>query len=292
MKNKTKKILAGACLGLVGMGCLAGCEKKQDNYELTVINDSQYGIISPVLDNETNSVIVDRGDDYTFTITPREGYEIKNLLIDGKLVDANSVYTFTDIESDHSIGAVYSRTINSYSIVGMKFNIEYINDNDYIKEVNDLELKLRIIQADTHGKFMGDSDIDITLTEFTQETLYISKNFVSPQMLSVSDDSDIKDFLKLKDYSADEELHLPIEYGANITIDFYSNGQYDHMRALETGYYSYGKIEKNNFKEIKSIYEGLYEVCFEFHDNCQKIETVDGKSLKISNISFICKANY
>lgn len=30
MKNKTKKILAGACLGLVGMGCLSGCALTAD----------------------------------------------------------------------------------------------------------------------------------------------------------------------------------------------------------------------------------------------------------------------
>ena len=30
MKNKTKKILAGACLGLVGMGALTGCSLNDD----------------------------------------------------------------------------------------------------------------------------------------------------------------------------------------------------------------------------------------------------------------------
>ena len=156
MKNKTKKILAGACLGLVGMGCLAGCDKKQDFYELTVINDSQYGIISPVLNNDTNSVTVDRGDDYTFTITPKEGYEIDNLIIDGKLVEPQIIYTFTDIVSDHSIGAVYSPIIvedidliESLNIVGIDATYSLFNSNNTSlgnKEMGDAVALMEIYQ--------------------------------------------------------------------------------------------------------------------------------------------------
>ena len=31
MKNTTKKILAGACLGLVGLGCLTGCDMSSED---------------------------------------------------------------------------------------------------------------------------------------------------------------------------------------------------------------------------------------------------------------------
>jgi hypothetical protein len=50
---------------------------------------------------------VDIGDDYTFTITPISGYEIENLLIDGELVAPQGIYTFEDIDKDHSIAARY-----------------------------------------------------------------------------------------------------------------------------------------------------------------------------------------
>lgn len=122
MKNKTKKILVGVVLGVVGAGTLAGCAtgiptdynfnttiNSQSQYRLTVINDSNYGVITPRLENDTNSVMVDAGDSYTFTIKPNEGYQIDNLLIDGQMVEPQEVYSFINIDKDHSIGAVYSR---------------------------------------------------------------------------------------------------------------------------------------------------------------------------------------
>ncbi|MGN0961241.1 MAG: hypothetical protein ACI4PF_03475 [Christensenellales bacterium] len=159
MKNNTKKILAGACLGLVGMGCLVGCDAKElkiptdynvnttiptdynvtttinqeKQYRLTVINDSEHGTIYPDLNNETRSVMVDEGDSYTFTIRPKEGYKVDNLLIDGELVEAQEIYTFEDVDGDHSIGAVYSQievdsrfNIKSLTLKGMSFTVRSI----------------------------------------------------------------------------------------------------------------------------------------------------------------------
>ena len=188
MKNKTKKILAGACLGLVGMGCLTGCNKENTNndlqstYNLTVINDSQYGIISPVLDNETNSVTVDRGDNYTFTITPREGFEIDNLLIDGKLVDPQSIYTFENIEKDHSIGAKYSPTvveidkresIKSLRLIGIKYetNGEYLGN--YIG--GNVVLKHNKIFSHDGVSLFEDDMIDILSTSLFPDGTNVSK---------------------------------------------------------------------------------------------------------------------
>ena len=43
MKNKTKKILAGACLGLVGMGALSGCAMSDNQKkEYKTLMERQY----------------------------------------------------------------------------------------------------------------------------------------------------------------------------------------------------------------------------------------------------------
>ena len=63
------------------------------------------GAISP-----SGSVQVARGSDQTFTITPGEGYEIADVLVDGESVGAVSSYTFENVRTRHTIEAVFAET--------------------------------------------------------------------------------------------------------------------------------------------------------------------------------------
>ncbi len=74
------------------------------------------GTISP-----SGKVVVKYGESKRFTITPDKGYKIKDVLVDGKSVGGVSVYTFENIDSDHSIEVIFETqtfTINSSSSVG------------------------------------------------------------------------------------------------------------------------------------------------------------------------------
>lgn len=61
------------------------------------------GSISP-----DGKVRVTRGSDKTFTITPADGYEIEDVLVDGKSVGAVSKYTFENVRKNHTIEAVFA----------------------------------------------------------------------------------------------------------------------------------------------------------------------------------------
>ena len=50
MKNKTKKILAGACLGLVGMGCLTGCAMSDEQKAAIDLMTEKYDEIVNLLE--------------------------------------------------------------------------------------------------------------------------------------------------------------------------------------------------------------------------------------------------
>lgn len=63
------------------------------------------GAISP-----SGSVQVRRGSDQTFSIEPDEGYEISDVLVDGKSVGAVSSYTFETVRASHTIEAVFAET--------------------------------------------------------------------------------------------------------------------------------------------------------------------------------------
>ncbi len=54
------------------------------------------------------------GTKQKFTISPSEGYCIVDVLLDGKPIGPVEEYTFTDIESDHTIHAIFG--LNSYII--------------------------------------------------------------------------------------------------------------------------------------------------------------------------------
>lgn len=49
--------------------------------------------------------------DKTFTITPDSGYEIADVLVDGKSVGARSSYTFEDVRSNHTISVSFLKIV-------------------------------------------------------------------------------------------------------------------------------------------------------------------------------------
>src|SRR5690606_26465056 len=51
----------------------------------------------------SGDVIVECGENQTFTITANPGFEIADVLVDGESVGAVSTYTFEDVNEDHTI---------------------------------------------------------------------------------------------------------------------------------------------------------------------------------------------
>ncbi len=66
------------------------------------------GTISPV------SPVVAQGSDKTFTITPKVGYHITSLVIDGTPINPSSSYTFWNVTKSHTISAVFA--LNTYQL--------------------------------------------------------------------------------------------------------------------------------------------------------------------------------
>ena len=65
----------------------------------------EHGSISP-----NGEVKVGENENIVFTITPDEGYQVENVLVDGKSVGKVTEYTFKDVTSNHSIKAVFEKT--------------------------------------------------------------------------------------------------------------------------------------------------------------------------------------
>lgn len=72
-------------------------------YRTVTVTAGSGGSVSP-----SGAVQVEDGRDITFTITPDEGYELTQLLIDGSSVSPQSSFTFSHVTWDHTLYAVFS----------------------------------------------------------------------------------------------------------------------------------------------------------------------------------------
>ncbi|MBP9019864.1 MAG: copper amine oxidase N-terminal domain-containing protein [Bacteroidales bacterium] len=70
------------------------------------------GTISP-----SGTISVNYGDSKTFTITPDNGYKIKDVKVDGASQGSITSYTFTNITSDHTISATFEKEITQTVII-------------------------------------------------------------------------------------------------------------------------------------------------------------------------------
>ena len=64
------------------------------------------GTISP-----TGTVSVSSGASRTFTFTPKTGYKVLWVLIDGSFVRAVTSYTFSDVKANHTIKVLFRRQV-------------------------------------------------------------------------------------------------------------------------------------------------------------------------------------
>ncbi len=76
--------------------------KSRDKYAIT----ASAGIGGSIAPDST--VDVDAGTDYTFYISPYEGYHIADVLVDGVSVGAVNTYTFEYVTADHTIAASFA----------------------------------------------------------------------------------------------------------------------------------------------------------------------------------------
>lgn len=96
---------------------------------------SDGGSISP-----EGNITVNMGDSQTFTITPKTGYAIEDVKVDGISVGAVSTYTFTNVIIDHTITATFKK--ESYPVPSTMIYAVVLHINDFNFTVNGAQKKL------------------------------------------------------------------------------------------------------------------------------------------------------
>ncbi len=106
-----KKLIVFTVLFFIMALIISGCENFFPPPEPT-----NYTIISTAGDNGSISpqgeIILTEGEDQSFAITPDTGYEISDVLIDGKSTGKVEQYTFTDIQQNHTIQASFIKKLS------------------------------------------------------------------------------------------------------------------------------------------------------------------------------------
>ncbi len=109
----TQKIFASLIIGLLLFSTLfafSGTVHAASVYTITASADSN-STISP-----SGSVNVDSGNSQEFTFSANSGYYVSNVIVDNSFVSTTSPYTFTDVQSDHTISVLSASTSGGSSI--------------------------------------------------------------------------------------------------------------------------------------------------------------------------------
>ena len=96
-----------------------------------------HGAITP-----EGEVMVEMGEDITFTITPDSGYKISDVIVDGESIGAKESYTFTNVKENHTIKAVFEKKFDggsssggsSYSLSSEAYYVRYHNGDALVKD--------------------------------------------------------------------------------------------------------------------------------------------------------------
>ena len=93
------------------------------------------GSISP-----SGVVLVDEGNNQTFTISADNGYEILEVLADGINVGAVGTYTFSNVSQNHSISASFSEVLVEECVIDLLPYLEDFNTGGAIPECWDVDI--------------------------------------------------------------------------------------------------------------------------------------------------------
>jgi len=88
------------------------------------------GSISP-----SGTIMVNQGESKTFTITPQEGYRIKDVKVDGVSVGAVSTYTFLNVNSNHNIESFFEKNQQNI-IVKVQIGSKVMTVNGQVAQLN------------------------------------------------------------------------------------------------------------------------------------------------------------
>ena len=122
-----------------------------NSYDIKITKEGN-GSISP--DGGSNGVLsVREWSDKTFTFTPEKGYEVSDVLVDGKSVGAKVSYSFENITRGHTLRVIFKAS-NSHVNPQTGLAFEDVQENDWFADA--------VYAAVNKGWFIGTSETNFS----------------------------------------------------------------------------------------------------------------------------------
>ena len=119
-----------------------------DYYDIKITKEGN-GTISP--DGGSDSTLsVREWRDQTFTFTPDKGYEVSDVLVDGKSIGAKASYTFKDVTKDHTLKVIFKASSNGHVNPQTGVAFEDVQENNWFVD--------SVYHAVNNGWFSGTSE--------------------------------------------------------------------------------------------------------------------------------------
>ena len=165
---------------------IRGAIPETQTYYTVTISVGVHGDVDP-----PSGSVFPSGTDARFTITPDNGYKIDMLMVDGSSVATNTIYTFNNLTSDHSMSVTFvalSDTtkptihINGSSALKIFVGDKYIDDgamaeDKYLGIVSDLTSEIKTINnVDT--KKTGSYTVQYTVSDNAGNTSTATRSIV------------------------------------------------------------------------------------------------------------------
>ncbi len=197
----------------------------------------------------TGQVTVKEGEDYTFTFTPNQGYEIKDVLVNGESIGAVESYTFENITENATISVEFAEIIiPTYAITVNGGTVTPANECE--------EGTIVTVTANNpeQGKrFTGWEGLkDITLTEGNSSTMVITFAMPSKAVTLTATYEDITYTISASagaNGNISTTGQVTVKEGEDYTFTFTPNQGYKVKAVLVNGV-SIGAVESYTFENI------------------------------------------
>jgi len=244
MKNKTKKFLAGACLGLVGMGIMSGCSmSNEQKVALDLVTEKSDEIISLLEDNlKFQNTQLSKQESYEMIVLSCSAFEfgfINKVQID---YTSKRYYGYFEDLRDSSTNVTDYLINNNIKYLNQKFvSADEVSYNYYLAD-HENNLYLLWNDEDYEESFEENSEevtVDSSLSNYVQQLIDIS-TFTSEDIYGV-------------------EILEDGTYDFSVLVD-------DEPYTLSSTTYDYKKLYKIKIKDNKLIEVEIYSYCTQNHD--------------------------
>lgn len=129
-----------------------GGSSSTTTYKITV-TEGKNGSITP------NGVVkVEKGEDQTFKIKAEKGYEIADVLVDGKSVGAVAKYTFKNVKAKHTIEATFKKVEMPEQKPEEKETFKDVKKNDWYYEAVEYVANKGLMNGTGNDEFTPDAN--------------------------------------------------------------------------------------------------------------------------------------